>query len=421
MGEINRVLIIDDNQEVRSDYKQVFDLHRDTASTSDRLEDELFGPSNGSPSLRPTPDFHLSFASQGHEGYEICKNHYEEKLRFQVAFVDMRMPPGWDGLETIEKLWEVDPDIEIVICSAYTDKDWDEIYQRLGKSDQLLYLKKPFSSIEVFQMACSLGRKWHSKVSLQQTLNSMESELKEKKAALEKQAEDNIVQSKLATIGIMTSGIAHEINNPLMVIAGKVHKLKGLLAKNSENAPTYAPVIEKIEATVHHVQDVVTGLKMLSSSKSTEVAKHSLNEIIKHTLMLSNDRLIASGIDIQLNDFDDIHLMCSPSQIIQVLFNLISNSINALAKFESPWIDIEVRQLKESNKVQILFTDSGDGIPEEIHEKIMEAFFTTDTTGQGTGLGLNICRQIIAKHGGSLRLNSLSEHTQFIIELPEAT
>ena len=78
-----------------------------------------------------------------------------------MAFVDMRMPPGWDGVETIEHLWEVDPDLQVVICTAFSDHDWDEVIQRLTQSDKLLILRKPFDNIEVWQLANSLTQRWH--------------------------------------------------------------------------------------------------------------------------------------------------------------------------------------------------------------------------------------------------------------------
>jgi two-component system, NtrC family, sensor kinase len=107
-----------------------------------------------------TSCFQLDSAYQGHEGLALVKQAVEQGERYAMAFVDVRMPPGWDGVETTARIWEVDPDLQVVICTAYADCSWDEMLQKLGQSDRLVILKKPFDSIEVFQLANSLCRKW---------------------------------------------------------------------------------------------------------------------------------------------------------------------------------------------------------------------------------------------------------------------
>ena len=155
-NEFNTILIIDDNEAIHQDFAKIF-AHSDSDSELDDLDAELFGDAKPS---KPAPSqFHLQFASQGKEGLQVLTDAYKKNLRFGVAFVDMRMPPGWDGVETIEQLWKVDPDLQVVICTAYSDRSWDEIFERLGKTDNLLILKKPFDEIEVVQLASSLSKK----------------------------------------------------------------------------------------------------------------------------------------------------------------------------------------------------------------------------------------------------------------------
>src|SRR5262249_42857115 len=97
---------------------------------------------------------------QGTEARERVIESLERELPIAAAFVDMRMPPGWDGLQTIEELWDVDPRIQVVLCTAYTDYSWSQLVERLGHSDQFLVLKKPFDQLEVVQIACALTEKW---------------------------------------------------------------------------------------------------------------------------------------------------------------------------------------------------------------------------------------------------------------------
>lgn len=157
-AKYRNLLIIDDNERIHDDFKKIFATSEGNDEL-DALDSEMFGTdSNASPSHKKL-EYQLQFASQGKNGFEILKNSYESDILFGAAFVDMRMPPGWDGVETIENLWKVDPDLQVVICTAFSDLTWSEIVDRLGITDQLLILKKPFDEIEVIQIAASLSEK----------------------------------------------------------------------------------------------------------------------------------------------------------------------------------------------------------------------------------------------------------------------
>jgi diguanylate cyclase (GGDEF)-like protein len=168
---ILRVLTIDDNPAIHEDFKKILtrDTNADTALAAE--EALLLGEV-----LPQTEDarFELYSALQGEAGVELARQARVEGRPFAVAFIDMRMPPGWDGLKTIEQLWKVDPDIQVVICSAYTEYGWSELRSRLGASDKLLVLKKPFESIEVQQAASSLCSKWHNERMLRRHVEDLE-------------------------------------------------------------------------------------------------------------------------------------------------------------------------------------------------------------------------------------------------------
>src|SRR6266851_5438036 len=156
-----RILIIDDNAAIHLDFRKVLGVQAEhTAQAAlDVLEANLLGES-AAPTNRPS--FEVDTAFQGQEGVERVKLALAEGRPYAMAFVDMRMPPGWDGLETIERLWLVDPDVQVVICSAHSDYDWTEVVTRLGHSDKLLVLRKPAEPIEVLQCATALSRKWEN-------------------------------------------------------------------------------------------------------------------------------------------------------------------------------------------------------------------------------------------------------------------
>jgi two-component system, NtrC family, sensor kinase len=166
-----RLLIIDDNRAIHDDFRKILCPKPLSSGNLDEAEAALFGEAPTTSSC-PAISFQLDSACQGKEGLDLVKKAVEQGTRYALAFVDVRMPPGWDGVETTARIWEVDPDLQIVICTAYSDCSWDEMLGKLGHSDRLVILKKPFDSIEVLQLANSLSRKWHL---LQESKNKMTS------------------------------------------------------------------------------------------------------------------------------------------------------------------------------------------------------------------------------------------------------
>jgi PAS domain S-box-containing protein len=166
---LSRLLIIDDNHAIHEDFRKIL-IRKDAASNRfDEVSAEIFGEDQTADS-RSANGFKLDSAFQGQDGVALVQQAVNQGARYAMAFIDVRMPPGWDGVETTARIWEVDPDLQVVICTAYSDCSWQEMLQKLGRSDRLVILKKPFDSIEVLQLANSLSRKWHL---LQESKNKM--------------------------------------------------------------------------------------------------------------------------------------------------------------------------------------------------------------------------------------------------------
>jgi len=149
-----RILIIDDNRSIHEDFRKILVTGPAQAELA-ALESRLF---DGAPA---PATYDVDSAFQGEEGYEKILAAVEADRRYALVFVDMRMPPGWDGMQTIEKIWDADPEIQIVICTAFSDYSWEDLLARFGAADRLLILKKPFDTAEVCQLACALTEKWH--------------------------------------------------------------------------------------------------------------------------------------------------------------------------------------------------------------------------------------------------------------------
>jgi len=154
----HRILIIDDNPSIHDDFRKILGpADAKLAEELDATEASLFGDHAGSSSAQ---NFRIDSAFQGQEGLEKVRAACAEGAPYAVAFVDVRMPPGWDGIETISRIWKEFPDLQIVICTAYSDYSWDEIAKSVGNTDKMLVLKKPFDNVEVLQMAHALSKKW---------------------------------------------------------------------------------------------------------------------------------------------------------------------------------------------------------------------------------------------------------------------
>jgi diguanylate cyclase (GGDEF)-like protein len=169
----HRILLIDDNASIHGDFRKVLGIDAgDQAQVAlEALEADLFGEAR---SAAGRPNFEIRSAYQGQEGVEIVRTAVAAGQPFAMAFVDMRMPPGWDGLKTIEHLWQVDPDLQVVICSAHTDYDWSEVVERLHHSDKLLVLRKPAEPIEILQCATALTRKWQNERLVREQMDRLE-------------------------------------------------------------------------------------------------------------------------------------------------------------------------------------------------------------------------------------------------------
>lgn len=176
-----RVLVIDDNLAIHEDFKKV--LHANVADEPlNEARAALFGDGQ---TVRAGDRFEVDCADQGETGFSLVQQARKERRPYAVAFVDMRMPPGWDGLETIERLWAADEALQVVICTAYSDQPWDEIRERIGRNDKLLILQKPFNGIEALQLATALCRKWELARKVAGQLDELTRQVQERTTALQ--------------------------------------------------------------------------------------------------------------------------------------------------------------------------------------------------------------------------------------------
>jgi two-component system, cell cycle sensor histidine kinase and response regulator CckA len=166
-----RILVIDDNAAIHDDIRKILCGRPEPNLSYNEAKSLLFGQ----PHPRPQRvRFEIESAYQGQEGLQKVQESMQEDRPFALAFVDVRMPPGWDGVETISRLWKESPELQIVICTAYSDYSWEAILQQLGKSESMLILKKPFDNIEVLQLAHALTEKWQLELTMRRHLEDLD-------------------------------------------------------------------------------------------------------------------------------------------------------------------------------------------------------------------------------------------------------
>ena len=175
-----RILLIDDTSSIHEDFRRIL-CGASAGTEMDAAEAALFGDVS-----TPAADsFDLESAYQGREGLDKVREAMAAEKPYALAFVDMRMPPGWDGVETIQEIWRADPRLQIVICTAHSDYSWDEVLGQLGVEDRLLILKKPFDNIEVAQLAVALTTKWEMTRRAEEKVSRLEAAVQERTNALE--------------------------------------------------------------------------------------------------------------------------------------------------------------------------------------------------------------------------------------------
>jgi signal transduction histidine kinase len=242
-------------------------------------------------------------------------------------------------------------------------------------------------------------------------------DLKETSQVLVETEKQAVQSSKLAALGEMASGIAHEINNPLTILSGNLRNIDRYLDKPDSSEKIYE-MIKKCHISIQRITKIIRGLKKMSRDGSNDDFELiTVSQIVEDIESLIVEKFKTSGVsfDVQ-NTCPNEQIFAQPIQVSQILLNLLNNAYHAIEETPSPWV--EMRIVKSYSNIIISVTDSGKGISKEVEDKIFTPFFTTKDVGKGTGLGLSISKDIAIKHGGELFIDRTGTNTCFTLKLP---
>lgn len=235
---------------------------------------------------------------------------------------------------------------------------------------------------------------------------------------LKERSEKFLGQSKFSELGMMSAGIAHEINNPLAVIQARTTQLLRIYRK-PDRQKDLADGLQQILYTSERINKTIQGVReFVHHDENGPAQEIILKDLIDDVLAFCGQRMKNHGVNLRFYGLEDRTVVGNKIQLEQIILNLLNNSFDAIEFHSDKWIEVSCHE--KNSRVQLFFKDSGQGIPKEISSRMMEPFFSTKDIGKGTGLGLALAQGIAEKHGGSLQYMDDCPHTTFKLELPRS-
>ncbi|MFT7669122.1 MAG: two-component system sensor histidine kinase/response regulator [Planctomycetota bacterium] len=415
-----RILLIDDNEAIHEDFKKIL-LPADTGSAAlDDMRSAFLGtpePAESTPSPEG-PTYELFSAFQGEDGYKAVCTACDEGNPYAMAFVDMRMPPGWDGVETIAKLWERDPDLHVVICTAFSDYTWDETVERLGQSDRLLILKKPFDAVEISQLAAALTEKWN--------LTVRERRLLEETRASEQEARAYASSLETVNRALVTSqaasDMALDLRTDLLVQVSKevnvrLSELLGRVESFSEAAKQVEMTgeLESVLGTSHHLLGTLDELLDVTSlergNSSVELKTCSPREIVSGVVQEFLEIAQRKGVELNLQVEGGVPelIKSEPIRVRQVIRSLVENAVS-FTDGGTVTVALGTGRTEDWQRPRLQFEvrDTGSGISQVEVGSLFEPHPRAEDGSSrcGYGFGLSLARRLAALIGGELTARS---------------
>lgn len=413
-----RILLVDDNEAIHEDIVSILlghqaDVHPDLQD----IEDQLFGSEEpATDDLLSVISYEIDHAYQGEEAVKMVEQSNSINKPYSLIFMDVRMPPGMNGIEAIKKIWEIYPYVEIVICTAYSDYSWDEIIDNLGGTDKLLFMKKPFDATALKQTALTLTTKWQLQQEAISYTKNLEKEVEDRTKELAqlvdkyRKMKDKAEQATAIKSSFLAN-MSHEIRTPMNGVVG----MNDLLLEtelDNEQRELSKLVKSSANALLKVINDILDFSKIEAGKMDIENVPFNVRTLIKEVVQIIEFSANDKDISIQFSVSRDLpgELYGDPTRIRQILINYGGNAIKFTKKGN---ITFNVDLLENSGDTYIVkfsVSDTGSGIPAKKQSHIFNSFTQGDSSTTrrygGTGLGLAICRQFTELMGGEVGVES---------------
>ncbi len=390
-----RILLVDDNLSIHEDFRRILMPTNSNVGLDDAAA-ALFGASAHVPPAE-SDIFELEYAQQGQEACEKATLAVASGKPYALAFVDMRMPPGWDGLTTIGKLWAIDPQLQIVICTAYSDRSWSEIQAALTARDRWLVLKKPFDKVEVLQLAQALTEKWHLTRLARLQMTTLEEHVNVRTDQL-RQA----VQVKNEFL----ANVSHELLTPMNGIMGMLEML-GEGALNKDQSACLNDARTCAESLAHLLRQIVAFNQAEAGTLALDPLPFGPVDLLTEVAAAYRARASHKGLAIKTHVAPTLPAVVrAPSPVIrQILLVLLDNAVKFTARGA-----VSVRVAGDASQLCFTVEDTGIGLSAEQLSWIVLPFAQVDgglaRRNTGIGLGLPLAKRLATSLGGELTLSS---------------